>query len=63
MDPNVILGIINGVLIIIARHQQNNPGAPPLTPEEVHLELQAELADGESDIVAWFAEKGLEPPA
>lgn len=62
MDPNAVLAIVSGVLQIVARHQAENPGAPPLTDVEVHARLLRDLEDGQSTIAQEFAAKGWTLP-
>lgn len=59
MNPLIILSIVDATLKIIANHQ----GPIPLTREQIHALLMADLRDGQSAIAQEFITKGWELPA
>lgn len=61
MNP-ALLTIIQVALQIFQRHQEANPGAPPLTAEQIEEMIRAEVAAGEHRDLQWFLAQGFPPP-
>lgn len=61
MNAETVQILVNGVLAILARHAASG-NTTPLTNEEVHAQLMADLQDGQSAIAAEFAAKGWPLP-